>query len=204
MVITPLMAGPVMLKDYTSQFDHNACTIYGVDKPKLVYDSETGKFNSFFHDMSTMFGHWNQRGNRMMFPKTEYFYNTPDMPELTIKQTHVLKKSVEHMFRNKSELVLSKMFKKVGSSKYMVEPTEDFIKVNLYPGWNINTFQTGKLASHFFTDYLKFLWDDPKIADYWNGHIKEFVHKVDNALMDIGPDGRAHKFNGYSTVPHYL
>jgi len=199
-ILSPIKSGQKMLKEYTAQFDQETCTIHGIDKPNLVYVPKFDKFNMFFADLSTMHGHIDSPFNQ---PKTEYFYHTPDMPELAIKQAHVVKHSVEHIVKDPTSQMFNNLFRKNGD-RYTLLNSSNYVKTSIYPEWNTNLFQVSKLRSHFFNDYLPFLWNDPEILNYWEGIIKEFIHGVDQKFLKIDDTGRAHSFVRYSTAPYWL
>lgn len=70
----------VMPAGYTVDENIKYCELYGVDKPKL--DVENGRFCSLSHDGTFAF---ESAGNQ----DGEYFFITPDMPKLHIKQSHM-------------------------------------------------------------------------------------------------------------------
>ena len=66
--------------------------IYGVDKPKLVI--RNNKLFSYFVDVGRP-GAQPQRKENDVNYKTVFFYLTPDLPLITVKQCHVIKKFIE-------------------------------------------------------------------------------------------------------------
>ena len=71
------------------------CVILGVDKPNLRIDD--GKYYTAFNDIMSCDISFSTQNDDILSKTnvTEFFYHTPNFPELIIKQVHVLKKAVE-------------------------------------------------------------------------------------------------------------
>ena len=64
------------------------CVLHGTDKPRVVH--ENGKFAIRFIDIVGFGGQVDSIANKMPYTD-EYFYWTPDLPEIIIKQGHLVK-----------------------------------------------------------------------------------------------------------------
>jgi hypothetical protein len=125
------------------------CILTGLDKPRILHVD--GKFVFRFIDfidcaatVSSMAG---------LQPWTdELFYWTPDMPEILIKQGHLIKNylagdvtTLPFMSLQKSDLA----YKKHLGKKYWL--SNHGVHKLIYPNWNIDTFTLGKPSSILFT-----------------------------------------------------
>ena len=101
----------------------NACTVRGVDKPRVI--CEDGKWYLAFLD-STLGGSssYSNFEEKPVYLTDEFFYWTPDLVELVIKQAHVIVSELERRFdRQQCETKFTKTakFDKIGYGK-LVEP----------------------------------------------------------------------------------
>ena len=111
------------------------CVLYGTDKPRLVY--EDGRFAVRFIDIAGFTGSVPVIANELPY-STEYFYWTPDLPELIIKQAHIVKnylnsgdvKTLPFITGEKTDLA----YKIVDGQKYWL----NFVGLHnlIYPAWN--------------------------------------------------------------------
>jgi hypothetical protein len=78
--------------------------IVGVDKPLVHYNVKKNQYFAYFSDVNAMHAPPVDLTQSEIFHKlyhTEFFYWTPDMPELVIKQAQLVKKNCEKDFRAK-------------------------------------------------------------------------------------------------------
>ena len=119
----------------------NICFLWGVDKPRLLHDN--GRFNFRFLDIL----------DGSVVPGTtapvEFFYWSPDLPELIIKQAHIVKRYLENsdassrfIFQNTGGYLAGR---KVGDQTLWL--SNDGVHSLIYPTWDINTFTAGKAPS---------------------------------------------------------
>jgi hypothetical protein len=138
------------LADHQHQADSgkNICVLYGVDKPKICIRDQ--KWYAYFLDITA--NHSVTDGGDYSNVVTEYFYWSPDLPELLVKQCHILK--------NWFGLEQNKIF------QYVCRwPNHSFVHKNafeaiarplIYPDYDPTTFQTAKPTNSFYNE-----------MDYW-------------------------------------
>jgi hypothetical protein len=117
--------------------------VYAMEKPMLMWEN---KYYAHFHDMLDDNGSipYMQR-NAVNGWFDEFFYWTPDYPEIPIKQCHLLKRFVERVddedcyrdlkpneYLRNYNVRLNKVLK------------DDMMNCLLYPRWNPDTFSVGK------------------------------------------------------------
>jgi len=113
--------------------------VYGIDKPRLVRDDQYIYF-SFLDVLLTMGTVPTNDILGEYWENDEFFYWTPNMPELIIKQCH---QTVNHL-KSLNKLHLIKHMNDVG--KWEANQTDYYREVNraIFPDWNINTWQIKK------------------------------------------------------------
>lgn len=110
--------------------------ITGTDKPRLVH--ENGQWAARFIDISGFNGNVQMTVPDLLPYSTEYFYWTPDLPEIIIKQAHLVKnymnsgdvKNLPHITLEKTDVA----YKTVAGKKYWL----NFIGLHsiIYPTWH--------------------------------------------------------------------
>lgn len=120
------------------------CFLWGIDKPRVCHIN--GKFifrflDTFWQNVSAISG---------KHPYTEeFFYWTPDLPEIAIKQGHVIKnylslpnvKNLPFVTTEKSDLA----WREIEGKKYWL--SVHGVHTLVYPKWDITTFSVGKSPS---------------------------------------------------------
>lgn len=138
--------------------------VYGVDKPKLCI--KDNKYYVYFLDkiVNTFVGNWNAAEYTNIH--TEFFYWTADLPEIIIKQSHMIRRWFE------SNPALKPILQWPGNSTSLRQAYEVVTRSLIYPGWDVNTFQCVKpnLTSHME-------WDDWFFRSCKNTHAYHSWHK---------------------------
>jgi len=123
------------------------CFVWGAEKPFIGFD---GRFYTQFIDT---FDNCTGPYAQINFDKGYYdelFYQTPDMPEIVCKQSHIIKQFCQQVHDTK--------FYQTLPTKFGYNPTlKQFVSVNtvkqlLYPNWNPLTFCDGKTRSVVWSD----------------------------------------------------
>jgi hypothetical protein len=121
--------------------------LFGVDKPKVCI--KDGKYYTYFVDIVAN----SFRGgfNRPEYNNMDYvfFYWTPDMPEIIVKQSHMIRR----WFNMNPQL---KPILQWPNSDYTKRQAyEIIVRSIVYPEWNLDTFQCVKTSSTVYCE-----WDD--------------------------------------------
>ena len=168
------------------------CILWGADKPRMSH--EDGKFIFNFMDFHSQ-GSVDSIAGKASYTD-EFFYWTPDMPEISIKQAHMIKNylnsradvtTLPFVSTHKSGLV----YKVVDGVKYWL--SVDGVNTIIYPNWDINTFSVGKPPSIILSprDYWVLELEDSNpvktnwingvqkyseiIPDYWKNDPNDFI-----------------------------
>lgn len=174
------------------------CILYGVDKPKLCIKDK--KWYAYFIDIMANhsvgdFGDYTNMTN-------EYFYWSPDLPELFLKQCHIV--------RNWFMLPQNKHMQYVcrwPNYSYTHRTTyEHLIKPLIYPDYNQETFQTSKPTNSFYNEmdhwfYTNF--QDTTPYRVWQAGLQHLVDKIDNKYFNKEMD-KPVGFVGFLSPFYYL
>jgi hypothetical protein len=131
----------------------NTCYIMGIDKP-LVWNDGTNYYG-FFIDTSAY--HYinpvdfNKSSSVVDTVTTEFFYWTPDMPNIVIKQAQEIKKYYES----------NPAFKWMAFESLTKHITEyrDILHPIIYPDYTCEKFQTEKPSTHIMRPMDKWFWE---------------------------------------------
>jgi len=126
------------------------CFVWGSDKPKVFYD---GKLYFQFVDIidNCISPKMQQEYNNGFFD--ELFYWTPDMPEIVVKQAHVVKRFVETVHDPAFyEPESTNDTHGAGYNKILKTHLSQWgLKQVIYPRWNPTTFVDGKSPSRVYS-----------------------------------------------------
>jgi hypothetical protein len=174
------------------------CILYGVDKPKLCIKDK--KWYAYFLDVMANhsmgdFGDYTNMTN-------EYFFWSPDLPELFIKQCHIV--------RNWFMLPHNKHMQYVcrwPNYSYTHRTTyEHLIKPLIYPDYNQETFQTSKPTNSFYNemDYWFYTnFRDTVQYQRWQAGLEHLVKTIDTKYFNKEM-GRSVGFVGFLSPFYYL
>lgn len=174
------------------------CVLYGVDKPKICIKDK--KWYAYFLDITA--NHAVTDAGEYDNITTEYFFWSPDLPELLIKQCHILK--------NWFGLEQNKIF------QYVCRwPNHSFVHKNafeaiarplIYPDYDPTTFQTAKPTNSFYNemDYWFYTnFQDTHQYITWQAGLKYLTGTIDPKFFNYEM-GRPVGFVGFLSPFYYL
>jgi hypothetical protein len=128
--------------------------IHATDKPSVRY--RDGKWSASFYDIIDHSAPANFQMYNRETDHSEFFYWTPDLPELVIKQCHEIKK---HLL-NPQNQALIEQFSKINRWGYEVAEslvwfndrrlTNEHVKTIIYPYWSLDTFSNEKSVTGIY------------------------------------------------------
>jgi hypothetical protein len=158
--------------------------IFGIDKPKIILKNNT--YYSAFIDLDLNMGVG--PGALMTgseWEHDEYFYWTPDMPKLVIKQAHVLKKffesnpALKHCVENSDQAQWAELHK----PQYL-----DIVKRLMYPGFNADVWQTNKISSLTYTEHDNWFIKDSSLPanQVWQAGLQTLQNTLNPKFFNGG------------------
>ena len=172
--------------------------VYGVDKPKVVL--KDNKFFLYFNDV--LASHSNPVIDGYTNITNEYFYWTPDMPELLAKQAHLIKNWFSMPSNNKMQSVVH-------------WPNTDFatrtvyegtVKAIIYPDYDTGTFQTVKPTTNIWNEMDNWFHTNFKGTqsyNLWEAGISHLLSNIDEKHVR-NRDGRPSDITVYDSVYYYI
>lgn len=126
--------------------------VYGIDKPRLMRDDKA----IYFSFLDVIFTTSALPTNDILgeyWENDEYFYWTPNMPELSIKQSHC----VVNFLKQTGQLHLIKHVKNIAA--FHDETYYKQVNKAIYPMWDHNTWQVKKPTSAIYNEQSKWFLD---------------------------------------------
>ena len=120
------------------------CQLYGIDKPKVCI--ENSRWYLYFMDIQANIA--NPDIGAYSNITNEYFYWSPDLPELLAKQAHVVK----NWFDMPTNRHLQHLVRWPNYSFAQRTTFEHIIKPLIYPEYDQTTFQTSKPTNSFYNE----------------------------------------------------
>ena len=181
------------------------CVLHGIDKPRLKCINNKWSFH--FSDWSSYFGQKHYYRDLPFYD--EFFYWSPELPQLAIKQAHVATKyldyldsqKIEHTYRNNQ---LANVVKRKGGSKLNWE----FFNHIIYPFWTQGTYSTGKTFESYISngrDNTLTSSNDEIMTAYKKSVMKSLVLAIQSGrnLIATGLDDKATTNNTIGINPMF-
>jgi hypothetical protein len=187
------------IADHQKQADKNLsiAILYGVDKPKMCV--KDGKFFLYFVDShsnnSPEIGDYTNLTN-------EFFYWSPDMPELLAKQAHLVKNWFSLPVNYKYQNVLNWPNNSWGTRTFY----EQLLRPIVYPDYDFNTFQTVKSTQTVFCemDYWFFAnFQGTDLYNIWEAGVSYLTDNLDERYLRR-TRGQVTDIKQYQTPFYYL
>lgn len=127
------------------------CFIWGCEKPRVI--QKDGKYRFRFIDII------DAAANPGSTSPIELFYWTPDLPELMIKQAHIIKRYLQHSNETTPYMTTSPtklIYKEHQGGKLWM--TTDGCHALIYPTWRPDFFSAGKSPSPIFAPAAKWFF----------------------------------------------
>ena len=174
------------------------CVLYGVDKPKCcIKDNQW-----FLYFLDIQANHSNPDIGDYTNITSEYFYWTPDLPELVIKQAHIVKNwfSMPHNIHMR-QLV------EWPNNRFNERTTYEFIvKSLIYPDYDPATFQVSKPTVNFMNEmdhWFHTNFKGTKLYNIWEAGIKYATDNISEQFLSTD-DGEPAGFKSFFSPFYYL
>jgi hypothetical protein len=176
----------------------NICILYGVDKPKLCIKDK--KWYAYFIDIMANHSVGNF-GDYTNFTN-EYFFWSPDLPELFLKQCHMVKNWFD-IPQNKHMQYVCRW----PNYSYTHRTTyEHLIKPLIYPDYNPETFQTSKPTNSFYNEMDHWFYTNFKDTtpyNVWKAGLEYLTSNIDLKFFNKEM-GQPVGFVGFLSPFYYL
>jgi len=152
----------------------SVCMLWGIDKPKICIRDK--KWYLYFMDIQANAA--NPDVKHYTNITNEYFFWSPDMPELVCKQAHTIK----NWFNLESNKYLQHLVRWPNYSFSQRTTFEHIVKPLIYPDYDPTTFQTSKPTNSFYNEmdhwfYTNF--QDTHVYRTWQAGLQFLVDSID-------------------------
>lgn len=200
--------------DWRKMFEtgKKVCFIFGVDKPRVACNRDTGEFYFKFADFVDNSVTANMQINDNPYEFDEFFYWTPDAPDIAIKQGHIIKRYVKSLLVTDEHLLPRKKAMNTMGGAVSVIMDDDFYVLEIqmlhrlvYPNYRPALFQA-KAPSLLFTprdDWFFNLPDSDPAKYAWKVGLEEAWKKVPD-VMKVDPNKMSSGFKLMTSKPYNL
>lgn len=177
------------LRELNDTFDRVALVL-GIEKPVLYIEKNILCVR--FCDAHC----WYKSSFDQFERNIEYFYWTPDLPEIVVKQAQIL---YHYIKLNPTVIDLIVSDKNPGPNKKH-QLLNALVKSLVYPSWDNNTFQADKGNSFIYNEQYSWFFNKEKTIEIqsWESSMHSRLNIIDPAYLKFFEDG---KFYGYTR--HY-
>ena len=165
---------------YTADTGKRICVLYGIDKPKMCI--RDGEWYLYFIDFQANYANPNIGDYTNI--TNEYFYWTPDLPELSVKQAH----AVMNWFNMPSNQHLQYLVRWPNHLISQRTAYENLIKPLIYPDYDPLTFQVSKPSTNFYSEMDHWFYEkfrDHKLYHSWRAGIALVEQNIDRKYFNI-------------------
>lgn len=125
--------------------------ILGLEKPRIFYDN--GKWYAGFLDVTNAYN-WEKYHIEHAPITIEPFYITPDLPYVTITQSHAVANALTKLYDNE---FLTNNFSNNGHFNQQLY--FEIVRKTIYPYWNDSTYTIGKTRGGILIDKYNWAWN---------------------------------------------
>jgi hypothetical protein len=152
----------------------SVCMLWGIDKPKICIRDK--KWYLYFMDIQANAA--NPDVKHYTNITNEYFFWSPDLPELVCKQAHTIK----NWFSLESNKYLQHLVRWPNYSFSQRTTFEHIVKPLIYPDYDPTTFQTSKPTNSFYNEMDHWFYTnfrDTHVYQAWQAGLKYLVDNID-------------------------
>lgn len=165
------------VSEWKTMFDQGkrVAFIHGVDKPRVIQKTNGEYTFRFIDTVDSLVSARNQMLNRP-WDNQEFFYWTPDSPEIVVKQAHVIKNYLKSATRNTKWMTRIKSdlaFKLIDNEAWWI--SVDGVHSLIYPNWQPTPYQF-KPRSPLFSqrdDWFHNIGDNESSWIIWKNGLKK-------------------------------
>lgn len=154
------------------------CALYGIDKPRMTIIEN----NWYFYFNDVMCNHPCPVVGDNTNITTELFYWTPDLPELVVKQVHMIK----NWFELPQNQHLQYMVNWSGNLSKERTAYEHVAKSIIYPDYDLETWQTSKPTNSFYNEMDHWFYKNMTGTDRyqaWDAGLQYLANNIDSDLL---------------------
>jgi len=169
------------------------CLVWGYDKPR-VNQVDDCFYLEFMDIQDNCISVINQQ-----YPQSGYFdemfYHTPDIPEIAVKQAHIVKNfltsaSASHPYLTQNITGLGHVMKLVNGEKKAHWLTQNALSYLIYPWFNDKLYYEGKPKDIITSKRDTWFWSDVELAKEFYASINDVYSKLGDAWANFNNGNR--------------
>jgi len=165
--------------------------LFGVDKPRVCI--KDGKYHTYFLDI--IVNSFRGGFNRAEYDNFDHvlFYWAPELPEIVVKQSHMIRRWFE------SNLALKPILEWPNHDIVKRQAYEVITRSIIYPTWNLNTFQCAKVSSTVYTEWDHWFFENfrgTKLYSNWYKGIEYIEKNINKKYLKFNFDNKLDGFVG--------
>ena len=149
------------------------CALVGIDKPKITLIN--GKWYAYFNDLQANSA--NPIVNDYTNITSEYFFWTPDLPEIVVKQAHM----ITEWFDAPQNQHLKHLVSWPNTDPAKRTAYEHIAKSIIYPEYDLETWQTAKPTNSFYNEMDQWFYTNFKetqLYSAWEAGLQLLLDKI--------------------------
>lgn len=187
--------------------NQSLCFVWGHDKPRTMH--RDGKFGLHFLDINdNCVGPRVQQLNHAHW-HDELFYNSPDLPELTIKQAHEIMRWSKNTDTTDSRWTqtvtgLGHCIKHHGQDWSAWWITQDGISSIIYPWFDPMQYYAAKPRNSIFSERDRWYWADAVLGAKFNMVVDGIRKGLPDSWLNYNPERNTISTKNFSTTFRYI
>jgi hypothetical protein len=185
--------------DRTAYDRKNVAHVYGIDKP-FVFNTDGQWHFAFLDAILSIISSYKPAFDGHTHVHVENFYWSPDLPELLIKQAHLVK----NFFINNPQFLHLATFKKKTNDER--ELYQDLVKSVIYPSWRKEIFQVKKSLNNFTKEFDQWFFDfaDESAKGRWKEGYNYLLSTVNQKWINFDDNNNPSGLVGFWSKWHQL
>lgn len=177
--------------------------VYGIDKPKIAIINDS--YYHYFLDIMANTSTWDLENYNTA--KTEYFYWTPDLPLLAVKQAHLVANWLDQPEAKKFRKVVEWPPKNYEENQWLKTVYERAVRQPIYPNWNFKYFQTHKPTSNIKAEQDAWFFVNHKntqMYDVWTAGIDQLIKTIADRWLQKNSLNHTQGLVGFISKMHFI
>jgi hypothetical protein len=177
--------------------------VYGVDKPRIAIINNG--YYCYFLDIIANTSTWDLENYTTA--RTEYFYWTPDLPLLPVKQAHLVANWLDQPEARKFRKAVEWPPSSYEGNQILKTLYDRAIRQPIYPKWDRSQFQTHKSTSAigaeqdawFFTQHK-----NTQIHNVWTAGIRQLTNMIADQWLQKNSKNQTQGLEGFISKMHFI
>ena len=177
--------------------------VYGVDKPKIAIMNNG--YYCYFLDIIANTSTWDLENYTTA--RTEYFYWTPDLPLLPVKQAHLVANWLDQPEARKFRKAVEWPPNNYEGNQILKTLYDRAIRQPIYPNWDLSQFQTHKSTSAISAEQDAWFFTQHKntqIHNVWTAGIRQLTSMIADQWLQKNSKNQTQGLEGFISKMYFI